>query len=360
LHKSLEKSLAELVSYFHETGYDINIFSKASTAEKPCVYIVPADNGDVVSKARASSGDMPVIAVALRYDEGEELEALSCGAHDYAVATKLISLVKRVQNHIESAASKTTFASEIEKLKHDKEVTKTEVSNLQETLLSTVAEMVEFRDIVTGGHVKRTSLYIEALIGNLKKFGIYKEETDSWDTQQVVASSMLHDVGKIKTPDAVLLKNDKLTEAEFDEIKQHTVVGANLLETIQRNMEGENRDKQYLTYAVEFARFHHEKWDGSGYPEGRKGADIPLLGRLMSIVDVYDALVSRRPYKEGMQSEKAEEIIIGGSGRAFDPLLIEVFKKTLPEFNKIRNSIGEEEEVIPRAESDDTGFDMEA
>jgi putative two-component system response regulator len=352
--------LAELLSYFRETGYDITVFSKAAAAERPCVYIVPAGHSDIIAKARAASGDMPVIAVAQGYSEGEELEALSCGAHDYAVATRLISLVKRVQNHIEAASSKTGSEYEIEKLKHDKEATRTEVSNLQETLLSTVAEMVEFRDIVTGGHVKRTSLYIEALIGNLKKFGIYREETDSWDTQQVVASSMLHDVGKIKTPDAVLLKNDKLTDSEFDEIKQHTSVGADLLETIQRNMEGENRDKQYLTYAVEFARYHHEKWDGTGYPEGLKGANIPLLGRLMSIVDVYDALVSRRPYKEGMHSEKAEEIIIGGAGKAFDPLLVEVFKKTIPEFNKIRDSIGQEEEIIPRAESDDTGFDIGA
>ncbi|MDR2162936.1 MAG: HD domain-containing protein [Clostridiales Family XIII bacterium] len=356
IHKSLAKVLPELISYFNETNCEVSLFTKIMAQDKPSIYILPPSSETLILKARSVSKGVPIMIVSDKYNEEEELDALSYGAQDYAVVSKLLSLVKRVTNLINSSSSRAKTEEKIEILIRDKDRTQNEISNLQEALLSTVAEIVEFRDIVTGGHVKRTSQYLEALINNIKKFGIYEEETAEWDVSLVTASSMLHDVGKIKTPDAVLLKNSKLTESEFDEIKQHTIVGADLLQTIRNNMAGEN-DENYLTYAITFAKYHHEKWDGSGYPEGLKGAEIPLLGRLMSIVDVYDALVSKRPYKEGMDPVKAGSIIIGDAGRAFDPLLIEVFKKTIGEFDRIRASLESEPGLVLTLEVDDTGVD---
>jgi putative two-component system response regulator len=357
IHKEIAPRITELVSYFKEIGCSVKTVTKVSEQDKPSIYIFPPGKSQELQQVKTLYKNVPAMVVTEQYTEEEELDALAYGASDYAVMTRVISLVRRIFNLIDSARLRSEAEGAIEVLVQDRDQTRHEVSTLQETLLSTVAEMVEFRDTVTGGHVKRTSRYLEALIYNMRKFGIYQDDTNSWEIPLVVASSMLHDVGKIKTTDAVLLKKDKLNKEEFEEIKQHTVVGANLLETIQGNMEGKNHE-QYLAYAIEFARSHHEKWDGSGYPDGLKGSDIPLLGRLMSIVDVYDALVSKRSYKDALDPKQAEEIIIRDAGKAFDPLLIEVFKKTTKEFNAIREALEAESGTIIEYEADDTGVDL--
>jgi putative two-component system response regulator len=150
---------------------------------------------------------------------------------------------------------------------------------------------------------------------------VYCDEIKDWDMKQFYQSSQLHDVGKIAIRDNILMKPAKLTAEEFNEIKKHTYYGERVIERIQER----TRESAFLTHAKIMAGTHHEKWDGSGYPRGIAGDKIPLQGRLLAIVDVYDALISERPYKKPFQPDEALEIIKQESGTHFDPALVEVF-----------------------------------
>jgi len=159
------------------------------------------------------------------------------------------------------------------------------------------------------------------LLDALKRSGLYEKEVSAWDVDLVTQSAQLHDVGKIAIKDNILLKPGKLTDEEFDQIKEHTVFGEKIIDKIKES----TSDQAFLEYAGVLAATHHEKWDGSGYHRGLKGEQIPLLGRLMAIVDVYDALVSERPYKKAFSREEAARIISDGKGTHFDPVLVDVF-----------------------------------
>ncbi|MDR2019459.1 MAG: HD domain-containing protein [Treponema sp.] len=152
-------------------------------------------------------------------------------------------------------------------------------------------------------------------------WGIYRDILDTWDINLFLQSSKLHDVGKIAIRDSILLKPGPLTREEFEEMKKHTVFGETVIEKIQQNA----RESIFLTHARIMAGTHHEKWDGTGYPRGLAGSNIPLQGRLMAFVDVYDALISDRPYKKAFPPEEAVKIISDGCGTQFDPELKNVF-----------------------------------
>jgi putative two-component system response regulator len=167
----------------------------------------------------------------------------------------------------------------------------------------------------------------------LLKSGVYQEETKSWDIELLVQCCQLHDVGKIFISDNILRKPGKLSNDEFEDMKVHTHVGKQIVEKV----EFLTKESEFLKFAKIFASSHHECWDGSGYPNKLKGADIPLLGRVMAIADVYDALVSVRPYKKGYTHEEAVKIILEGSGTKFDPALIEIFERTQDQFKNYMN-----------------------
>jgi putative two-component system response regulator len=200
--------------------------------------------------------------------------------------------------------------------------------NLQNALLNTVADMVEFRDEITGGHVIRTEKYIELMLEAMMEEGVYLEEITKWDRLSCASSAKLHDVGKIAVSDTILNKKGKLTKQEFEIMKTHVKVGVQVI----NNLESVTDGHPFLQHARLIVGAHHERWDGSGYPAGLKGTDIPLEGRLMAIVDVYDALISKRPYKLPFSTEEARNIIEQDSGSHFDPNLIEIFSKTSNQF----------------------------
>jgi HD-GYP domain-containing protein (c-di-GMP phosphodiesterase class II) len=202
------------------------------------------------------------------------------------------------------------------------------VAELQSAILKTMSELVEFRDDITGKHIERTQYYLKIMLSALQKQGIYEKEISTWDIGLVLQSAQLHDVGKIAIKDSILQKPDKLIDDEFAEIKKHTIFGEKVIEKIKEN----TTDHSFLEYAQIVAVSHHEKWNGSGYPDGLKGEEIPLLGRIMAIVDVYDALISERPYKKALTHENAVEIIIKDRGTHFDPVLIDVFISVSDEF----------------------------
>jgi putative two-component system response regulator len=211
------------------------------------------------------------------------------------------------------------------------------VFELQCAFLMTVADLVESRDNITGGHVERTQHGVRMLIEGLREFGFYANQMRDWDLNLVLQSSELHDVGKIAIADSILNKPDRLTPEEFEEIKKHTTIGVQIIERIEAN----TSESDFLKHAKIFAGTHHEKWDGTGYPAGLAGEEIPLQGRLMAIADVYDALASRRPYKTAFPHEKAAGIIRDGKGTHFDPILVDVFEQVANRFAAPAESSGE-------------------
>lgn len=190
-----------------------------------------------------------------------------------------------------------------------------------EGVFNVLTEVMEVRDYEYSGHVNRTKKYLEVMLDGLSKLNVYREETEGWNKHLVALSSQLHDIGKTVIPDAVLLKPDKLSPQEFKQIRMHTVWGAKIIEKI--GSRSGNHD--FVQHAWLMAYTHHERFDGTGYPHGLSGIDIPLEGRLMAVVDVYDALRSKRPYKPPFSHEKTKEIIIEGAETQFDPTLVQVF-----------------------------------
>ena len=205
------------------------------------------------------------------------------------------------------------------------------ILKLQFGILNGVAELVEFRDKKTGGHIVRTQRYLNLLVKRMLADGIYRDEASSWDLAFLIPSAQLHDVGKIAISDTILNKPGKLTEEEFAIMKTHAARGVEAIEKIEE----ETQEHSFLSHAKCFAGYHHEKWDGSGYPNGLAGEDIPLQGRLMAIADVYDALISARPYKDPMPLDVAKSIILDGEGKHFDPALINVFRSVADGFEEI-------------------------
>ena len=196
-----------------------------------------------------------------------------------------------------------------------------QISGMQSGIITFMAEVVENRDDNTGGHIRRTAEYVECIAKELKRQGIYNDIlTDRYMSDMVVAAP-LHDIGKIHIPDAVLNKPGKLTEEEFEVMKTHSMEGEKLL----THAKAELGESGYLNMAVEMAAYHHEWWNGKGYPYGISGTEIPLCARIMAVADVFDALTSKRCYKKAMPLEKANAIIREESGTHFDPAVVEAF-----------------------------------
>jgi len=296
-----------------------------------------------IMKADPRFADIPVIFLTAKNDEESEMEGFDLGAADYV--TKPFSgplLLRRIasqllieqQRHdlLKSQAALQDYADNLEIKVREKTA---EVSKLQNAVIATVADLVEFRDKFTGGHTARTQLYLKELIDELLRGEEYTEEIVKWDMDFFLPSAQLHDVGKIAISDLILNKPAKLTPEEFEIMKSHVTVG---VEAVKRII-NETDENAFLHHALLFTGTHHEKWDGSGYPVGLKGNNIPLEGRLMAIADVYDALISERPYKKPFPHEKACEIIEEGAGSHFDPVLVDVFKRVKDKFENIAMSL---------------------
>ena len=290
-------------------------------------------------KADERFADIPVIFLATEGDPCSEVEILDLGATDYITRPFPASkLLKRIGKELEFArqkneliATQTKLQNHLDNLEvivHEKAEA---IMRLQNAVFETVVDMVEFRDAITGGHILRTQQYLQVLLEEMIKEGIYAEEIADWDMTEILSSAKLHDVGKIAVPDVILIKNGKLTREEFDSMKSHVTIGVDAIERILNKTE----ESTFLNHALRIAGTHHEKWDGSGYPIGLTGMNIPLEGQLMAIVDVYDALVSFRPYKEACMHEEACKVIEDGAGTHFNPVLVDVFHNAADEFKRI-------------------------
>ena len=200
---------------------------------------------------------------------------------------------------------------------------KKRITNMQEQMISGLASVIESRDIDTGLHVSRTREYVRLIAEGALQEGVYADEIDDRYVDMIYTVAPLHDVGKIVVSDTILKKPDKLTPEEFEQIKEHARSGGAIVHRILSGI----TDESYLKFASDIATYHHERWDGNGYPAGLKGEDIPLCARIMAIADVYDALTSERCYKKAIPPGKALKSIKEKSGTHFDPKLVGIFLK---------------------------------
>jgi putative two-component system response regulator len=269
-------------------------------------------------KAHHVYGQIPVIFLTGRNDTAIEAKCFELGAVDFI--TKPFSapvLLNRIKTYLN-----------IDEIIHERTE---QLQRLQSGIVSVLADIVENRDTETNGHVERTVAFIRILLEAMKERGVYADEIKSWDMETVVLSARLHDMGKIVVSDVVLNKPDKLTGDEFEVIRTHADEGVRIID----KMVEQTGEADFLQNAKLFAGYHHEYWDGSGYPYRLKGTDIPLQGRVMAIVDTYDALISRRPYKEALAVEEAERIIMENAGKQFDPDIARVFFEVKEQFKEV-------------------------
>lgn len=244
----------------------------------------------------------------------------------------LISMLL-ILNHIWSNRKQRAFELEVQKLRLEEEVLeKTKALRAtEEAAIDAISALAESRDNETGAHIKRTKLFVEVIATQLSKTEKYKDFISEDRIKEICLVAPLHDIGKVAIPDAILQKPGKLTDEEFEIMKTHTTLGSNALQYAFENL----GEEAFLDTAMNIAESHHERWDGSGYPNGLSGESISLSARIVALADVYDALTSERVYKSAMSHEEAKEIIINQNGKHFDPDLVEVFLRAEKEFETI-------------------------
>jgi len=289
-----------------------------------------------ILKSKPSTRNIPVIFLTVKTESEDELTGLSLGAVDYITKPfQPALLLKRIEVHLLLQSQKSALeiqANELQdfnaNLQHLVEEKTRDIMTLQNVLIASLAQMVESRDDITGKHIERTQHAIGVLLDEIERKGLWANETKGWNKELLLQSCQLHDLGKVGVSDAILKKPGKLTGDEFNEIKKHTLLGKEIIERAQAM----TNVSDFLEYAKIFASFHHENWDGTGYPYGLKGEEIPLLGRIMAIADVYDALVSIRPYKPAFSHQTAVQMICERRGTQFDPALVDIFVESADHF----------------------------
>ncbi|WP_117194116.1 HD-GYP domain-containing protein [Rhizobium terrae] len=242
--------------------------------------------------------------------------------------------VRLLQRIAHSAAVAMTNVSLIDSLAAAKE----EAARARDAMILAMASLAETRDHETGNHIRRTQHYVRALAEALKEHEPYAGQLNDDIVDLLYKSAPLHDIGKVGIPDCILLKPGKLEPEEYEVMKTHAELGRAAIATAERYM---GSTTPFLSLAKEIAHTHHEKWNGTGYPRGLSGEDIPIGGRIMAIADVYDALVSERIYKPAMPHQQAVEIILKEAGQHFDPGLVDVFAKIAPRFEEIHRDFAD-------------------
>lgn len=318
------------------------LLSSVDAANLPSLILLDIDmpemNGyETISRIKKidALSEIPVIFLTAKNNNENELKGLALGAIDYI--TKPFSaalLLKRIEIHLQLLEQKqelVRFNTNLQEMVDEKTLA---VVELQNAIVQTISEMVDYHDDTTGSHILRTQAYLRILIEGLQKSGFKHNLLSNMNVELILQSSQLHDVGKIKVDSSILRKPGKLTDEERAEMEKHTIAGGEIIEKIKER----TSQHEFLEQALIMATTHHERWDGSGYPYGLKGEDIKLQGRLMAIVDVYDSLVSERPYKPAYSHEESVEIIRISSGTHFDPELVEAFLSVSDDFKKITDS----------------------
>ena len=319
----------------------------AASAPRPDLILLDVmmpdmDGYAVLSQLRDASAtaDIPVIFVTALNADDDESRGLALGAADYI--TKPIRpaiVIARVRAQLELKQARDQMRDQNAWLEAEVARRMQQNQRIQDASMRALASLAETRDNETGAHIRRTQAYVDLLCRDLAEHG-HGEQLAPHSIELMVKAAPLHDMGKVGVPDHILLKPGKLTEQEWQIMRAHARMGA---EAIRRAIEDESDQSvfEFLHVAMKIAHYHHEKWDGSGYPDGLRGEEIPLPARLMALADVFDALVNRRCYKDSIDFGKAAEIILAGKGQHFDPAIVEAFERCQPQFTEIAKRYAE-------------------
>lgn len=285
-------------------------------------------------KADPLTSHVPVLFLTALSRPEDESRGFEVGGADFIHKPfNPTTVLARVATHLQLKAWQDALRDRNAWLQRELQARLAEVDRLREATLYVMVSFAEFRDEDTGNHVLRTQEYVRALATWLAEHGAPGYRLDPEQIDQLARSAPLHDIGKVAIPDGILLKPGRLTPEEFTIMKTHAVRGWELLQRAAEHMGGEG--SLYLRYGMEIARHHHERWDGTGYPDGLAGTGIPLSARLMAVADVYDALISRRPYKEPMDHRDALRYIRDGAGGHFDPEITRALDATVDQLDAI-------------------------
>lgn len=288
--------------------------------------------------------DIPVVFVTALDGAGDEERGFSAGAVDYITKPiKPATVLARVRTHLELKRARDFLRDQNAYLEAEVSRRLSQNQVIQDVSIRALAHLAEIRDPETGNHLLRTQGYVRTLAEHLKPHPRFAGFLTDANIDALVKSAPLHDIGKVGIPDRILLKNGRLTAEEWEIMKSHSFLGA---EAIRRAEGDAEQPIEFLRMARDIAHFHHERWDGSGYPEGRAGDAIPVSARLMALADVFDALISRRVYKPPFPMAQVVEFITAQKGRHFDPDVVDAFMATLGEFRSIAERFADNDENV--------------
>jgi putative two-component system response regulator len=298
--------------------------------------VMPVMDGFGVLKSMNRSGkinSIPVILVTSEDDDETSLESYSLGVSDVIHKPFNASIVnQRVANVIDLYVYKNHLEDKLKEQKDELLQQEGRIKQMNFSLIDTLSATVEFRDLESGKHIQRTRLLIKLILKNIRdKYPITDEQLEL-----ISSASALHDVGKIAIPDAVLLKPGRLTPEEFDIMKTHTTKGSEIIERLDML-----QDAEYYRYCHDICRHHHERYDGKGYPDALSGDEIPIWAQAAALTDVYDALTSKRVYKDAFSHEQAVEMIVNGECGTFNPELIEVLNDISPQLKQLAEELSD-------------------
>jgi len=284
-------------------------------------------------KSNPQTMDIPVIFLTAKEQVEDEQMGFELGAADYI--TKPVSppiVLSRVKTHLQLKKVRDFLKDKNEFLEQEVARRTKEIDNTQDVAMIAIGSLAETRDNETGNHIRRTQHYMRVLAEKLKDHPNFQHFLTDENIALLTKSAPLHDIGKVGIPDKILLKPGKHTPEEFEIMKTHTTLGRDAIIAAEKLLQ---TPSSFLQFAREIAYTHHEKYDGTGHPQGLSGNDIPISGRLMALADVYDALISKRIYKEAIPHEKAVAIIKEGAGNHFDAQVVEAFLQINEQFKEI-------------------------
>ncbi len=289
-------------------------------------------------KDMPTAKNIPIIFISANSHLEYKMRAFELGGVDYIVKPFDINEIQsRIKTQLELKYSRELLSDENHNLAKLVRIKTNEVTQMRSAIIQTLASLAETRDDDTGHHILRTQHYVRVMLEYMLTHNIYSHYLNPELAEVITLATPLHDIGKIGIPDSILLKPAHLTTEEFEIMKQHTVLGRNSMEVARQATD----NNHFFEVAKEITYSHHEKWDGSGYPEGLSGTQIPLSARLVALADVYDALISKRVYKDPINHTVATKIIIKGFGSHFDPTLVDVFLQKIDDFNMIASKFAD-------------------
>ena len=299
------------------------------------------DGFDVLAELRSNPATqhIPVIFVTAMDGTADEERGLDCGAVDYITKPIRPAIVlARVRSQLELKQARDLLRNQNVYLESEVARRMTENQLIQDISILALARLAETRDPETGNHLRRTQEYVRTLANSLREHPRFSEFLDDETIIALAKSAPLHDIGKVGIPDHILLKPGPLTPEEWVIMRTHAKLGSDAIAQAETDAAGQ---VEFLALAKEIAHHHHEKWNGSGYPDGLAGDAIPIAARLMALADVFDALICKRVYKSAMTFEEALEIITRDSGTHFDPDIVKAFTDNFDRFKAIAETYGE-------------------